>query len=145
MSSKFDRTKYKTIIKKNNLQQQDIVDKLYNEYNIEITLGGVKSWTRTTLNAQGEIFQPNIKTLNALADICNCSIQDFFSDADQKREQITLQEISKKPERYSKSLLSTLPSDLNDLLNYYQMLDEKDRKKYLDEIKQTAMSKISGN
>lgn len=145
MFSEFDRTKYKKIMKNNNLYQQDIVDKLHDEYNIDITLGGVKSWSRTTLNAQGDVFQPNIKTLNALADMCNCSIQDFFSDAESKRQQIAEQEVSKNPDNYSKSFLSTLPSDLTDLMNYYQMLDEEDRKKYLEEIKDKAMSKLHGN
>lgn len=145
MVSEFDRVKYKNIIKINNLKQQDIVDTLHNIYNIDITLGGVKSWTRTTLNSQGEIFQPNLKTLKALADMCNCSIQDFFSDADKKREQIAFEEIKSKPTKYSKSLQSTLSKDLNELLNYYQMLNEDDRHRYLDEIKQTAMKKLHGN
>lgn len=140
MISEFDRVKYKTLLKKSNIAQKDVPEKLREDYFIETELDTVKSWTRTT-----NPNKPSMDRLIAIADMCNCSIQDFFSDADKKREQIALEEIKSKPTKYSKSLQSTLSKDLNELLNYYQMLNEDDRHRYLNEIKQTAMKKLHGN
>jgi len=142
----FDKNKYKSIVKKNNLSQKDIVRKLNDDYNIDITLGGVKSWTRTTLNAQGEIFQPNIKTLNALADMCNCSIQDFFSDAESKRQQIAIEEISSKPDHYSNSIskafLSTMPSGLDKLIENFLLLNDEQQSQVKENVKELAMKNM---
>lgn len=143
MQPEFDRDKYKEIIKKHKLRQPDIAKMLTEDYLLTTEIDTVKSWTRTT-----NPNKPSLDRLIAIADICRCSIQDFFSDAEEKRQQITMQEITSNPGKYSQSIsnafLSTLPKDLTELLNYFQMLDAADRENYLKEIKEKALSKING-
>ena len=136
MTGEFDKNKYKKIVRRCNLSQKDIVDKLRNEYDIDFTLGGVKNWTRNSKNRLGEVYQPSIKILNALADMCNCSIQDFFSDAEKKREQIAQEEISEKPQKYSSSFLSTLPKITQEMLENFSLLTEDEQKDVLSHVKQ---------
>ncbi len=146
MIGTFDRIKYKEMIKSKGLKQQDIVDKLNDEYGISIGIGGVKSWTRTTLNSQGEIFQPNIKTLIAIADLCNCSIQDFFSDAEVQRKKITIEEITNNPTQYSNSISTAAESimDKNEslLLSEFRLLNTEEQKDVLDKVKSIADEKL---
>jgi len=147
MTSHFDKDKYKEIIKKESLTQNMIVEKL-KHYGIEISIGGVKNWTRTSLNAQGEIYQPELETLKALADICKCSIQDFFSDADVKREQIAFEELSKKPEKYSNSALSSyllsIPNGekLKKLIESFHNLTQEQQDELLSQVQDMALQNM---
>jgi transcriptional regulator with XRE-family HTH domain len=145
MISIFDKDKYKNIIQKCGFTQAQIAEKLTNIYNIKISENAVKNWTRNTKNSQGKIYQPELETIKALADMCRCSIQDFFSDAEKKREQITNEELSKDPVKYTKSVRSTFSKDIQQLLDYYMMLTDEDRTYFLEEIKQKAMHRINGN
>lgn len=138
MIGSFDKEKFKAITKK--ITQKEIAQKLTDVYGIETKIDTVKSWTRTE-----DRNNPTFERLNAIADMCKCSIQDFFTDAEEKREQIAYEELSKKPQKYSNSLFSSLPKDIQELLNYYQMLNADDRDRYLNEIKDAAMRKLHGN
>ena len=68
--------------------------------------------------------------------MCNCSIQDFFSDAEKKREQIAQEEISEKPQKYSSSFLSTLPKITQEMLENFSLLTEDEQKDVLSHVKQ---------
>ena len=134
----FDYKKLSNVLKSKKITSQQLVDELL-ERGLEITIDGVKQYR------SGKVKNPKYQTLEEIADICEVSLIEFFSNAEEQKQQITLEEVSKSPDKYSQSFLSALPTDLKDLINYYQMLDEEDRKQYLEEIKQKAMSKLYGN
>lgn len=128
----FDKNRFKRIVKKMGLTQKNIADKLTDDYLVETKLDTVKSWTRNEMRNT-----PTTERLQALADMCNCSIQDFFSDADQKREQITNEELTSKPHKYSKSI----SQELNELIENFLLLDLNDQKRIIQEVKKIAAAK----
>lgn len=134
----FDHKKLSKVLKSKKITSQRLLDEL-DTRGIEITIDGIKQYR------SGKVKNPKYETLEEIADICGVSLIEFFSNADEQKEQIALEEVNSNPSKYSKSVLSTLPNDIKELMNYYQMLDEDDRKKYLEEIKQKAMSKLHGN
>ena len=145
MLGTFDKTKYKKITKQ--LSQAEIADKLTEVYGIRTSLGAVKNWTRSTTNSAGKVYQPELETLKALADMFNCSIQDFFSDAEEKRQQITIEELSKSPQKYSQSISqvakSTLSENTQRLLRSFDQLDEKEQEKIISEVEAIANEKLA--
>ena len=93
--STFDKKRYKEKIK--GFTQKQIAENM-KKYDIAISEGGVKNWTRTGLNRLGKPYQPEFETLKALADMCKCSVQDFLTDANDQRQRITQQEIKNSAE-----------------------------------------------
>jgi len=141
MTGKFSRVQYKAILKKSNIALKDIPEKLTQDYFIDTEIDTVKSWTRTK-----NPNKPSMDRLVALADMCNCSIQDFFSDADVKRQQIAVEEISSKPEMYSNSIskafLSTMPQGIDRLIENFLLLDEEQQAQMQETIKNLAMQNM---
>ena len=108
MVGEFDRIKFKKLMKFNNLSQKDIVEKLFDDYRIEVVLGTVQKWTLKAKKANGDVYKPQLDTLVALADMMNCSIIDFYSDSQKKRDTIAKDEIQKNPEKYLDLIMSLL-------------------------------------
>lgn len=139
MLGTFDKIKYKKITKQ--LSQAEIANKLTEVYGIETKIDTIKTWTRSENRAS-----PTLARLNALADMFNCSIQDFFSDAEEKRQQIAMEEITSRPERYSQSISqvakSTLPENTQRLLRSFDLLDEKEQEKIITEVEAIANEKL---
>jgi len=102
----FDYKKFSSLLKKSTFNDKKLTsDSLHQELDnrgFEIGVETIKSYRK------GNIKNPPIDILNEIANIANCSIQDFFSDADKKREQITREEISKDPKKYINYILSSL-------------------------------------
>lgn len=134
----FDNKKLSKLLKLKKITSQQLSEKLELR-GIEITRDGVDGYRK------GAIKNPKYETLEEIADICGVSLIEFFSNADEQKQQIALDEVNSNPDKYSQSVLSKLPTDIRDLMNYYQMLDKEDREKYLQKIKQKAMSKLHGN
>ncbi len=142
MVSEFDKDRYKKIMQAHNLTQKKIAEILTERYGIDTSENTVKNWTRNSKNRLGKTYQPELETLKALADMCNCSIQDFFSDADKKREQIAVEEISSKPSKYSQSIsnafLSEYPKHTQQLIKKCLLLTDEQQKELLEHVEEMA-------
>ncbi len=143
MYGKFDKNKYKKIVRQNHLSQKEIADRLTNDYLIETKIDAVKTWTRSENRNP-----PSLDRLNALADMCNCSIQDFFSDAEKKREQIVQEELSANPQRYSNSALESfllsIPNGekLKSMIETFLNLTDEQQEALLDEAKDMMLENL---
>jgi len=138
----FDRRKFSQCIKNSKYTSKTLLIELNNK-GVDIGLSTLESYRK------GNIGSPPVENLDEVANIINCSVQDFFTDADKKREQITLDEIISNPQKYSKSISKvyedTLSGDLKELLNNFQILPKDDREKYLSEIKEKALNILNGD
>lgn len=72
----FNQEKFKQAMKERNLTAQKLVDKLLTEFNIEITVDGIKYYTR-----KGNKNSPSIEKLTAIAKILNVTT-DYLLDKD---------------------------------------------------------------
>ena len=98
MNSHFDKDKYRSCWKKSTLKQEDILNALHLK-GFDYSINGIKSWTRKSSNSR-----PELDTQLALADIFDCTILDFYTDSEEKRRKIAIEEIRKNPNYYLKQL-----------------------------------------
>ena len=99
----FDRKRFSKKIKDAKLTTASLFEKL-EAMDIGITQSTLEAYRK------GTIKHPPIDKLDIIADVLNCSIQDFFSDADKKREQIAKEEIKKNPQKYLQFLKDNVSS-----------------------------------
>ena len=143
MNSKFDKVKYKKILKDSGIALKDVPEILTRDYLIDTKIDTVKSWTRS-VNPN----KPSMDRLLALADMCNCSIQDFFSDAEKKREQIAQEELSANPQKYSNSALESfllsIPNGekLKSMIETFLNLTDEQQDSILEEAKDMMLENL---
>jgi len=135
----FDKKRFSKKIKDAKLTTASLFEKL------EVMDIGI---TQSTLEAyrKGTIKHPPIDKLDIIADVLNCSIQDFFSDADKKREQIAIEEVSSNPSKYSQSIsnafLSEFPEHTQKLIKACLLLTDEQQKELLDVVDKKAKANM---
>jgi len=131
----FDRKRFSKKIKDAKLTTASLFEKL-EAMDIGITQSTLEAYRK------GTIKHPPIDKLDIIADVLNCSIQDFFSDADKKREQIAVEEISSKPSKYSQSIsnafLSEYPKHTQQLIKKCLLLTDEQQKELLEHVEEMA-------
>lgn len=127
----FDKKRFSTIIKESGYTTKSLFDRLKTK-NIKFEISTLEAYRK------GTIKSPPIENLEKITEVLNCSIQDFFTDADEKREKIAFEELSKQPEKYSNSALSSLPKTTQDIINNLSLLTEAQKKEILEQVKEIA-------
>jgi len=135
----FDKKKFSKKIKDSKFTTASLFERL-EELDIGISISTLEAYRK------GTIKFPPIDKLDAIADVLHCSIQDFFSDADKKREQIAVEEITSDPERYSNSIskafLSTLPEGTDKLIENFLLLTKEQQEEVQEHIKELAQENM---
>ncbi len=85
----FDHKKLSKVLKSKKITSQELIDEL-DDRGIDITIDGMKQYR------SGKVKNPKYETLEEIADICEVSLIEFFSNAEEQKQQITLEEVSKK-------------------------------------------------
>jgi len=135
----FDYKNFSKILKSKRITSTMLSQRL-EQKGILITKDGIDGYRK------GAIKNPKNAILEAISNICEVSIIEFFSDFDKRKEQITLQEISDKPDKYSKSIsnafLSTMPNGIDKFIENYLLLTKEQQEDLLHEMKKMAQENM---
>lgn len=93
-------------------------------------------------NYERDANKPTYDNVVKLSDILNIPEQYFFDSAYKSIERITTDEIKSNPTKYSNSIMSSQPKDIQELINNYQILSEEDRNYFLIEIIEKAKENL---
>jgi len=137
----FDKDKLNKLIVNSHYRSNKKIMIDLNNLGLPIKEDAIKKWR------QGNSV-PKVNVIPFLSEIFGTPEQDFFTDADKKREQITIEEITSRPDMYSKSISkayeSPMDDDLKEMIKYFQIIGKEDREKYLAEIKEKATIILNG-
>ena len=110
----YDHKKLTYTLKKTKIKTTDLKEEL-EKRGIELSIPSIKKYR------SGSVV-PSCETLQAIADICNVSILDFFSNSEQQKQKIVKEELTKHPHRYEDLLpKNILPANVKEipLINGY--------------------------
>jgi len=110
-----------------------------NNIGVPVKEDAVKKWR------QGKSI-PKSAYLSGIATLLKCNVVDFYTNADKKREQIAVEEITSDPERYSNSIskafLSTLPEGTDKLIENFLLLTKEQQEEVQEHIKELAQENM---
>jgi len=93
----FDYKKLSKVLKSKKITSQQLLDELENR-GLQLTIDGIKQYR------SGKIKNPKYEILEEIADICDVSLIEFFSDSEAQKKKIVSDELSDNLENY-RSLL----------------------------------------
>jgi len=128
----FDKDKLNNLIVNSDYKSNKALMIDLNNLGLDIKEDAIKKWR------QGNSV-PKINAMPFLSELFKVPEQDFFTDADQKREQIAIEEITSKPKKYSTSIsnayLSTVSPEMKEFLNYFDRLLDDEKESYYADVK----------
>lgn len=100
----FDGQKLSNILKLKKITSQSLSNSLENR-GFKLSLESIKGYRK------GNVKNPTYEILSEIADICNVSLIEFFSDSDEQKRKIVKSELAEHIDKYQSLLpLNTLPN-----------------------------------